>query len=60
MDSWEREARAAYEAYCAQVGGVAYNGDKLPTWDEQRERNPKIAVAWHAAAEAACRTAAEG
>lgn len=23
-----------YSAYSAGVGGVAYNGDKLPTWDE--------------------------
>lgn len=23
-----------YEAYCEQVGGIAFNGDPLPTWAE--------------------------
>lgn len=42
--------RAAYNAYCASVGGrSAISGDRLPTWDEQRE---DIRVAWRRAADA--------
>lgn len=44
--------RAAYEAYCEAVGGKAYNGDQLPTWDQQQERNPTIAEAWNRAGRA--------
>jgi len=58
MGAWEAEARAAYGAYCVRVGGRAFNGDTLPSWEEQQQRNPQIAEAWEAAAEAACRTAA--
>lgn len=43
--------QAAYEAYCAAVGGrSAVSGDLLPTWDGQR---PDIREAWRAAADAA-------
>jgi hypothetical protein len=38
--------RVAYEAYCVAVGGKAFNGDVLPTWEQQGERSPKIAEAW--------------
>lgn len=27
----EQLARELYEAYCKGVGGIAYNGDKLPS-----------------------------
>lgn len=27
-------AEELYTAYCAAVGGVAYNGDPLPSWEE--------------------------
>jgi hypothetical protein len=46
------DGRVGYETYCKEVGGVSFNGDKLPTWEEQCERNPKIANAWSAAARA--------
>jgi hypothetical protein len=40
-----------YEAYCKAVGGVSrFTGDKLPTWEEQVERQPEIAKAWIAGA----------
>jgi hypothetical protein len=45
--------RRAYEAYCDAVGGVAFNGDQLPTWDEQQDRNPTIAHGWRCAGRAA-------
>lgn len=45
--------RIAYEAYCDTVGGVAFNGDPLPTWEQQCERSPKIAEAWRSASRAA-------
>jgi hypothetical protein len=45
--------QVAYEAYCESVGGVSkFTGDKLPTWEEQLEKNPQIALAWKACAEA--------
>ncbi len=44
----------AYDAYCKSVGGVSWNGDKLPTWDEMclDEKKQKLVVAWCASAEA--------
>jgi len=27
-------AKEAYDVYCEAVGGVAFNGDPLPTWSE--------------------------
>ncbi len=30
----EELAEDLYETYCAAVGGVAFNGDKLPSWGE--------------------------
>jgi hypothetical protein len=45
--------QVAYEAYCESVGGVSkFTGDKLPTWEEQLEKNPDIALAWKVSAEA--------
>jgi hypothetical protein len=48
--------KEAYEAYCAAVGGVSYNGEALPTWDEMADplvpgdpRRAKIVSAWNAA-----------
>lgn len=53
MATVDETAQAAYEAYTRAVGGRAFNGDELPTWDEQRRRNPAITDAWRAAAQAA-------
>lgn len=61
MTRWpdtEDLAKVAYSTYCVHVGGVAFNGDALPTWDEQAERNPKIAEAWRASAIAVLQVAA--
>jgi len=39
--------KLAYETYCAAVGGKSFNGDKLPTWEEQRAREDQtIPNAW--------------
>lgn len=42
-----------YTIYCKSVGGVAFNGDKLPTWDEFRiDPNKEVQYnAWIAIAE---------
>lgn len=53
MATVDETAQAAYEAYTRAVGGRAFNGDELPTWDEQRQRSPRITDAWRAAAQAA-------
>jgi hypothetical protein len=47
-----RGGRVAYETYSAAVGGVSVRGDQLWTWDEMREKNPKVAEAWNLAARA--------
>lgn len=47
--------RAAYEAYCDAVGGKAFDGSELPTWDQLKARNPVIASAWRVAANAVVR-----
>lgn len=60
MPTVDQVAQAAYEAYCETVGGVAFNGDPLPDWATQRQRNPRIADAWRAAAKAAADLAWEG
>lgn len=50
--SGEYYGKLAYETYCSCVGGKAYNGDPLPTWEEQRAReDQKIPDAWVEAAE---------
>ncbi len=49
-----------YETYCEGVGGIAYNGDKLPDW-ETFAKDPakeKQANAWRAAVAAAWKPAA--
>lgn len=45
--------RAAYTTYAEAVGGVSVHGDRLWSWDEMRENNPKVAEAWNLAARAA-------
>lgn len=48
-------AEELYTAYCAAVGGVAFNGDPLPNW-ESFSTDPskqKQAGAWLAAADRA-------
>lgn len=50
--NYERAGQTAYDAYCREVGGKAFSGDPLPTWQEQRERSPYIAAAWCVAAQA--------
>lgn len=39
----------AYNAYGESRGWVVFNGDSMPTWDEQ---SPELREAWNAAAEA--------
>jgi hypothetical protein len=48
----EELAKALYETYCAAVGGVAFNGDKLPSWAEFSNDPAKVkqAKAWRAVA----------
>ena len=45
-------ASELYKTYCAEVGGKAFNGDSLPTWDEFRsdEKKKKQSDAWIAVA----------
>ena len=48
-------AEAIYTAYCESVGGTAWNGEPLPTWnqfhnDESKERQ---VYGWLAAAQSA-------
>lgn len=42
----KRLAGIAYEAYVIEIGGKAFNGDVLPTYDKV---SPKIQKAWEAA-----------
>ena len=48
-------AEQIYTAYCEGVGGVAFNGDKLPDWKTFRSdpAKQKQANAWVAAAKVA-------
>lgn len=41
-----------YTVYCRAVGGIAFNGDKLPTWEEfsTDPSKEKQAKAWLAVA----------
>lgn len=45
-------ARELYELYCDEVGGKAFNGDKLPNWDSFRAdpNKAKQSDAWIAVA----------
>lgn len=44
----ENEAALLYHHYCDAVGGKAFNGDPLPSWDEfvMDEKKTKQANAW--------------
>ena len=48
-------AEQLYNAYCAAVGGVAFNGDPLPEWEEFSidETKKKQSDAWLATADRA-------
>ncbi|MGC4016139.1 MAG: hypothetical protein QM755_16690 [Luteolibacter sp.] len=48
-------AGRSYTAYCEAVGGVAFNGDPLPTWEEFSADTSKVkqAAGWIEAARAA-------
>ena len=48
----QRRAGELYTHYCKAVGGVAFNGDPLPTWDEfiADPKKTKQANAWLAVA----------
>jgi hypothetical protein len=48
-------AKRMYDAYCEAVGGVAYNGDKLPTSQEffSDTTKEKQANAWRKSADVA-------
>lgn len=47
MIDYEAAAADAYTMYCQCVGGVSYNSDPLPTWEQQRAReDQKIPNAW--------------
>jgi len=47
--------RALYSTYCKSVGGVAYNGNLLPMWEDLKldKSKEKIVAAWEATAETA-------
>ena len=51
----EKLAGSLYRIYCAAVGGKAYNGDALPTWEAFRSDPTKKlqSNAWIAVAEEA-------
>lgn len=48
-------AKKMYDAYCDGVGGIAFNGDKLPSSEEffADASKEKQANGWRAAAQAA-------
>lgn len=52
MTDIELIAGVLYTEYCAKVGGLAFNGDKLPTWEEFRAdpAKKKQSDAWVAVA----------
>lgn len=47
-DNIIKVAGELYEEYCNSVGGKAWNGDKLPTWEEfYNDENKQLQVsAW--------------
>ena len=53
-DSLISHAGAAYTAYCESVGGKAFNGDLLPTWEFMCKdpSKTKLVEAWCRAADA--------
>lgn len=54
----EAVAGILYDAYCAKVGGKAFNGDDLPTWKVFRAdpSKRKQSDAWVVVAETAIET----
>lgn len=52
MPHTERLAADLYETYCASVGGLAWNGDTLPSWEEFRAdpKKQKQSDGWMAVA----------
>lgn len=50
-------ARQLYEVYCRAVGGIAFNGDPLPSWEEFSKDASKLKQAngWRAVAEVYCK-----
>lgn len=54
----ETLAKKMYDEYCALVGGVAFNGDRLPGSEEffADETKQKQANAWRGAAQVAIDT----
>lgn len=55
MPDINKIAGTLYETYCRAVGGVAFNGDKLPSWDEfsKDPTKTKQSDAWREVARAA-------
>ena len=56
MTYYETLAAELYHEYCNAVGGKAFNGDPLPTWEEFRadRTKDKQSDAWVVVAEKAC------
>lgn len=52
MPDIEAKSAELYELYCDEVGGVAFNGDPLPKWEEfgSDDSKSKQANAWRAVA----------
>jgi hypothetical protein len=54
MENTKIAAKIAYDTYCHAVGGKAFNGDPLPSWEDfsaDPKKQPQ-ANGWLAAAEA--------
>jgi len=53
MDTKNKLAKLAYDTYCEAVGGVAFNGDPLPSWEDfsKDENKQKQVEAWRTVAE---------
>lgn len=58
----EEATRGAYDAYCVAVGGKAFNGDPLPTWEDfaTDPAKEKQAEGWRDATRAALAAAFPG
>lgn len=61
MTSIDYIAGQIYEAYCQSVGGVAFNGDPLPKWEDfaADPQKQKQVQGWIAAATRAHQICAE-
>lgn len=48
MPDIDKIAGALYDKYCEAVGGVAFNGDPLPSWEDFKNdtKKKKQADAW--------------